>query len=124
MVRKKRRALLFEALELRSLLAADITMVRYSETWTGSTIRSTDPAGIGYHSPSGHLFLADSEIEEMSQYFVGDNIFEISTNGNTVFDRIKSKNTEPTGITYNDKDGYFYVTNDDTHLITRYDDRL
>ena len=40
-------------------------LVRTFETWPGGIIMSTDPAGIGYHAPSGHLFIADPEISEI-----------------------------------------------------------
>lgn len=123
MSRNRKRKVLFEVLELRHLLSADISLVRYFETWDGSPIRSTDPAGITYHPPSGRLLLVDSEIEEMPE-FVGNNIFEISTRGDTVYRSIASGNTEPTGIAYSAFDGYFYVTNDDTRLLTRYDANL
>ena len=88
-------------------------------------IPSIDPAGIAYHEPSGHLFIADSEINEVSEVFdlVGANVFEISPDGETLyasFDLTLLGNNEPTGITYTACDGYFYVTNDDANTITRY----
>ena len=123
MPRKQNRRLRFESLEHRNLLAADIAYVRHFDTWDGA-VRSTDPAGIMYHAPSGHLYLVDSEIDELPAYFVGNNVFEVSTRGDTVYRQIASKNSEPTGITYNAFDGFFYVVNDDTRKITRYDSRL
>ena len=117
--------LLFFDLNIISLHAQTITMVRYFDTWQANPqiIKSTDPAGIAYHSPSGHLYIADSEINELP-VFTGDNIFEISTLGDNVFQEIASGNIEPTGITYNEYDGYFYVSNDDKRTITRYDNNF
>ena len=88
-------------------------------------IPSIDPAGIAYHEPSGHLFIADSEINEVSAAFdlVGANLFEISPDGETLYasyDLTVMGNNEPTGITYNAFDGCFYVTDDDAKTITRY----
>lgn len=121
---RKRQRLAVESLEDRRLLAGDITQVGYFDTWDGGVIRSTDVAGIAYHPPSGHLYLADSEINELP-LFNGDNIFETSLTGDQVFSEIASNNTEPTGITYNEFDGYFYVTNDTgPKTVTRYDDNL
>ncbi|MCH8839938.1 MAG: cadherin-like domain-containing protein [Planctomycetes bacterium] len=123
-MKRKRRRLVFERLEDRRLLTGNISQVGYFDTWDGGIIRSTDVAGIAYHSPSGHLYLADSEINELS-IFNGDNIFETSLSGDQVFREIASNNTEPTGITYNEFDGYFYVTNDTgSKTVTRYDSNL
>ena len=122
---RKRRRFLVELLEDRRMLAGVITQVDYFDTWDGGIIRSTDVAGIAYHPPSGHLYLADSEINELPSIFNGDNIFETSLSGDQVFREIASGNTEPTGITYNEFDGYFYVTNDTgPKTVTRYDNNL
>jgi hypothetical protein len=88
-------------------------------------IPAIDPAGIGYHDPTGHLFIADSEIEEVPAAFaiVGANVFEVSPSGNALYatyDLTALGNLEPTGITYNGFDGFFYVTDDDARTLTRY----
>ena len=116
-------AVVFILLKMDLLSAQSITLVRSFDTWNGGIISSTDPAGIAYHAPSGHLYIADSEINELP-VFVGNNIFEVSMLGDQVFREIQSNNTEPTGITYNEFDGFFYVTNDDSEKITRYDVNL
>lgn len=124
--KRPRSSLRVERLEDRLLLSAGIgtaELVRYFDTWDGGVIRSTDVAGITYHSPSGHLYLADSEINELS-LFNGDNIFEVSLSGDVVYREITSGNGEPTGIAYSEYDHYFYVTNDVTRKIYRYDARL
>ncbi|NIR52987.1 choice-of-anchor D domain-containing protein [candidate division KSB1 bacterium] len=104
-----------------ALNAQTLTLVRHFDTWDDGIIKSTDAAGIGYHASSGHLYIADSEINEISSIFDGDNIFEVSLAGDEVFREITSNNDEPTGITFNEFDEFFYVTNDDTKTITRYD---
>ena len=101
-----------------------IQQVSYRNTWQGEhggLIKSTDPAGITYHAPSGHLFLADSEINEISQWR-GVNIFEVSLDLAEIFSShdAAAEPREPTGVTYNAFDGYFYITDDDAHMIRRY----
>ncbi len=121
---RKRRRFSVELLEDRRLLAGDISQVGYFDTWDGGVIRSTDIAGIAYH-PSGRLYLADSEINELPSIFNGDNVFETSLSGDQVYRGIASGNDEPTGITFNEFDGQFYVTNDTgDKLVTRYDSNL
>jgi hypothetical protein len=114
----------WEILEDRRMMAS-LTQTDYFHTWAGGIIRSTDVAGVTYHPPSGHLYLSDSEIDELSQ-FVGHNIFETSLAGDRVFREIASNNNEPTGINYSSFDGFFYVTRDDRPQrgLLRYDDRL
>ncbi len=122
MALKRQRRLSAERLEERALLAV-VTQVGYFDTWDGGIIPSTDVAGIAYHPGSGSLYLADSEIDEISQ-FQGNNIFRSSLDGQQLYQEIASGNKEPTGITYNEFDQFFYVTNDDNHTIQRYDSNL
>ena len=109
-----------------SVTASDdsIIQVRHFDTWNGGIIPSTDVAGLTYHPPSGHFFLADSEINELPQQFTGNNIFETSTSGNQLFGQYASGNSEPTGIAYSEFDGFFYVVNDDAHTLQRYNASL
>jgi fibronectin type 3 domain-containing protein len=100
-------------------LAGDLALVRYFDTWNGGIIKSTDPASLVYHPPSGHLFIADSEISE-TRWFTGKNVFEVSLTGDRVVAEYATGNSEPTGIAYNEFDGYFYITNDDNRTISRY----
>jgi hypothetical protein len=97
----------------------------YDEFGVPLVIPSIDPAGVTYHGPSGNLFIADSEINEVDAVFelIQANIFEASPDGDTLYagyDLTLLGNNEPTGITYNAFDGHFYVTNDDAMTITRY----
>jgi DNA-binding beta-propeller fold protein YncE len=95
------------------------------------TIPSIDPAGITFHSPSGRLFISDSEINEVSQAFdiVQADLFETATSGSALYDQWDltrrtgnepSLNEEPTGIAFCPGDAHFYVTNDDRRLVYRY----
>jgi PKD repeat protein len=116
--------LFFYILFTLPLRGQTITQVGYFDTWQANpqVIKSTDPAGLTYHPPSGHLYISDSEINEIPEIFNGANIFEVSRSGAELFREINSGNSEPTGITFNEYDGYFYVSNDDNQTITRYDD--
>ncbi len=114
------RFLVVEPLEARILLAGDITLIRHFDTWDGGVIRSSDPAGLAFHSPSGNLYISDSEINEIAS-FEGENVFETSLSGDTLARAIATNNDEPTGITYYAGNDSFYVTNDNTYEITRYD---
>ncbi|NUQ64303.1 MAG: putative Ig domain-containing protein, partial [Pirellulales bacterium] len=110
-----------EALEPRELLTGQITQIRSFQAWNGGIVLSTDPASIEYHAPSGHLFVADSEIEELSKpYDRGFNIFEISLAGDQVFQEYPTVDREPTGLAYNEADGYFYISNDQAKTVARW----
>jgi hypothetical protein len=123
------------ALKIELLNAGGISLVRTFETWNAGIIKSTDPAGIVYHPPSGHLFISDSEINEIAAIWNCENIFEINLAGDQVFDTFdsynpggqscppttNSNNREPTGITFNEFDGFFYVSDDGEHSIMSYD---
>jgi len=93
-------------------------------------IPATDPAGIAFHDPSGHLFLADSEISELGIFpdTVSNNLFEVSRDGEELirsFDLTDEATTgtvneEPTGITFDPVSDRFYVSNDNSNQIYRY----
>ncbi len=85
-------------------------------------IPSIDPAGVAFHTPSGHLFISDSEINEIPEVWaeVGANVFEVSTGGNVLYGAYDSGNSEPTGITWNAFDDHFYISNDNSATIHRY----
>jgi hypothetical protein len=116
----------FEVLEPRAMLAGIVYEVGSFETWNAQpqVIESTDPAGIGYYAPAKTLLLADSEIDENVE-FEGHNVFKIGRDGKSVTDKFwPGNNPEPTGITWNEVDGFFYVTNDDEKTVTRFDENL
>lgn len=123
-------------LKVELLSAGEINLVRTFETWNAGIIKSTDPAGIVYHKPSGHLFISDSEINEITEIWNCENIFEINLAGDQVFNTFdaydpfgqpcpptsNSLHREPAGITFNEFDGFFYISNDGDQAIMRYDD--
>jgi len=128
-------ATLLAAMSATWVNAGEITLVRSFETWLASPriIASTDPAGITYH-PSGHLFISDSEINELSPIWNCENIFEGSLLGDQKFNTYDAFGPngapcpptsnfmarEPTGITYNWFDGFFYISDDNEGAIFRY----
>ncbi len=95
-----------------------------------STIRSSTPAGIGYHPPSGNLYISDSEINAEGDWNC-ENIFEVPTLGNTLVNSYDAyaqggspcppgnNHREPTGIDY--LNGFFYITDDDEHAVMKHD---
>ncbi len=96
----------------------------YNSSGVPLVIPAIDPAGVAWHAPTGHLFIADSEIEEVSAVWslIHKNIFEVSPSGNTLYhsyDVTLMGIGEPTGITFNPGDGYFYVSDDNDQRITR-----
>ena len=92
-------------------------------------IPSTDPSGITYHEPTGHLFIVDSEIAELAIYpsLISVNLFEVTVDGERLVraydltdEATGTVNEEPTGIAYSTTDGHFYITNDNTKQLLRY----
>lgn len=91
-------------------------------------VPSTDPAGVAFHPPTGHLFIADSEIDEVEEAFgpVQANIFEVARSGDVLYnqwditDNDAGDNKEPAGITYCADDGHFYVVNDSKKTLYRH----
>lgn len=60
---------------------------------------SPDPSGITYWPGRNTLFISDGEVEEMPQYFEGDNLFEATTAG-TLVDTYSTTafSNEPVGV--------------------------
>lgn len=104
--------------------APSIYQVGTIETWvgdSGGSIGSTDPAGITYVPSRKAFIISDSEINEIEQW-TGSNLFEISNDFNTLIDSYATSvsRKEPTGISYNEYNGKFYITNDDNKKIYQY----
>jgi hypothetical protein len=109
---------------------SSITQLNYFRTGFDNNgvprlIPAIDPASVAYHAPSGHLFIADSEIEEVPAAFslVNANVFETSRSGDALYGSYNLTllgNEEPTGITFNPFDGFFYTCDDDDRRVTRY----
>ena len=101
-----------------------IHQINIFETWKGNIIPSTDPAGLAYNNHSGQLLIADSEINELTEW-VEKNIFITNLNGSQLHNSLKTTqvrqdNYEPNGITYNPLDSAYYITNDNTMHLYKY----
>ena len=116
---------------IQSISQLTHTNTGYDSNGNQLPIPSIDPAGIVYHQPSGHLFIADSEINEVTPVFsqIQANIFETQLAIDSVLNQSDLtlitgneplRNKEPTGITYCTNDNHFYVSNDDADLVYRY----
>ncbi|MCP3914994.1 MAG: hypothetical protein GY711_05525 [bacterium] len=108
-------------------------VVRFETGYSGGsplTVPSVDPASVLFHPPSGRLFIADSEIDEIPEVFtvISANLFELSRTGDTLFESFDLTqgpggvpvNEEPTGIVFRTVDEHFYISNDDAQTVTRY----
>lgn len=74
---------------------------------------SPDPAGITYWPGTRSLLISDSEVNELAQYFTGDNVFQSSLGGE-LLDTLTTlpSSDEPTGIAVNPSNDFLYVTDD------------
>ncbi len=79
---------------------------------------SPDPAGIVYMSDLDRLFVADSEVDEMTIY-QSVNLWQISRNRSTLFDagNTLKYSKEPTGIGYDPQRRRAFVSDDDKKRI-------
>jgi hypothetical protein len=95
------------------------TLVQIIDTsnaaWSPS---SPDPAGVDYlpptdGRPTGALLIADSEVDEMPNYFLGKNVFESTTSGTLVSTcSTTSFTNEPTGVAINPGNNHIFISND------------
>jgi len=103
----------FEPLpSLFSLRASAGTLIRTVDTSLYSP-PSPDPSGVAYISHTGRLLFSDSEVNEMPQYFTGDNLFEVTLEG-SLFNTLTTVHfsDEPTGVAYNPLNQYLYFSDD------------
>lgn len=118
-------------IEVTGLIQVNYFQTGFDDGGNQLTIPSIDPAGVLYHEPTGRLFIADSEINEVAPAWnaIQANIFQTAPNGDTLHAQWDLtaftgnepvRNREPTGITYCATDGHFYVSNDDADRIFRY----
>jgi hypothetical protein len=78
---------------------------------------SGDPSGLAYVPGLNLLFIADSEHDE-SPYFSPTNLFAVRPDGTHVASySLTSFCKEPTGLAYNPKNGFLYITDDDTRNV-------
>ena len=74
---------------------------------------SPDPSGIDYWPARQSLLIADSEVDEMPNYFVGKNVFESTTAGTLVSTcSTTSYTTEPSGMAINPSNNHLFITDD------------
>ena len=100
------------------------TLVRTFSTakdvWNPS---SPDPSGIDYMPQTGRLLIGDSEVDEMSNYFTGKNVFSptlsgalVSTCSTTNLSRTGFSN-EPAGLAINPNNNHVFITDDDKKSV-------
>ncbi len=95
-----------------SLLSASLVNIidTSKASWNPS---APDPAGLDYWPLTGRLLISDSEVDEMSIYFQGKNIFQSSLSGNlgptcsTI-----SYTHEPTGVAINPNNNHIFISDD------------
>ncbi len=94
------------------------------ETWDANPriIPSTDPAGIGYNSTNGRFYIVDSEINEPGGEWNNVNVFETNAVGGTLYNSYLTvgSSIEPTGICWSPSNNSYYVVNDNTNRLYRY----
>ena len=79
---------------------------------------SPDSAGITYNSWNNRLVMSDSEVNEISQLFTGDNVFELTLSGSLrrTFTTVDFSN-EPTGAAFNSNNGHMFYSDDNRDEI-------
>jgi hypothetical protein len=74
---------------------------------------SPDTAGVDYWPLTGGLLISDSEVEEMSNYYLGANIFKSTTSGTlTGTCDTTSYTNEPTGLAINPNNNHIFISDD------------
>lgn len=111
-----------------------LQLVRYTNLWTQSPVRSPDTAGVTYLTNRGHLLITDSEISEYGEHvdpvtgeliFAGANVFETTLDAAECFGTWLATppdpaRSEPVGITWHPINGHVFITDDDEKRIFRY----
>jgi uncharacterized protein YjiK len=83
---------------------------------------SPDPAGLAYLPHTGHLFVVDSEVNEIPKHFRGFNMFETTTRGDLVRAMSATSYTnEPTGIAFAADRFDIFISDDDRTRINQID---
>ncbi len=110
-------------------LPAGTTLVSTSLVRTINTSKSAwtpsapDTSGIDYWPLTGRLLISDSEVDEMSNYFTGKNVYEATLSGSLVktCSTTNSSRTgfsnEPTGLAINPTNNRIYFTDDDANKV-------
>lgn len=75
---------------------------------------SSDPAGITFLPDRNRLLISDSEVNEISQIFIGFNLFEVDLCGELQSTAATLRfSSEPTGVALNPDNGHFFFSDDD-----------
>ena len=98
-----------------------VRVINTSKTaWNPS---APDTSGIDYWPLTGRLLISDSEVDEMSNYFTGKNVYESTLSGSLVktcsttnLSRSGFSN-EPTGLAINPANNRIYFSDDDANKI-------
>src|SRR3989338_7987107 len=93
------------------------TLIRTVDTSKWSP-PSPDAAGITYNSLKNTFLIADSEVDEMPNYYQGVNIYELKPDGTwgNNFNTL-SFSLEPTDITINPTNGHLFISDDNKRVI-------
>ncbi len=96
----------------QSVFATSLVLVQTIDT-SQFDPPSPDPSGLVYLPQRGTLLIADGEVNEMPQYFTGDNLFESSLSGNLV-DTLTSTaySDEPVGADINPNNNHLFISDD------------
>jgi len=72
-----------------------------------------DPSGVDYWPLTGKLLITDSEVEEMSIYFQGKNVYQSTTSGTLgATCSTTSYSNEPTGVAINPNNNHIFISDD------------
>jgi uncharacterized protein YjiK len=84
---------------------------------------SPDPSGIDYFPSTERLLISDSEVDEMLNYFTGDNVFDATLSG-TLVSTCSTTNlarsgfaNEPSGLAINPNNNRIYFADDDKKSV-------
>ena len=98
-------------LESLAAVAETGTLVNTIQAWQFNP-PAPDTAGVEYVPATDTLWIADSEVDEMS-IFKGVNVFESTRSGSlTRTHNTMAFSTEPTGIAYDTVSGHFFISSD------------
>lgn len=86
-----------------------------AETMTAA-LGITDPSAIAYDVRSGHLIVADSEVDE-APFYQAENLFALGLDGSLVSRTALGFTREPTGLASDPESGRLYITDDDEYRV-------
>ena len=72
-----------------------------------------DPSGVDYFPLTGKLLIVDSEVEEMSNYFQGKNVYQSTTSGTLgATCSTTAYSGEPSGVAINPNNNHIFISDD------------